>query len=442
MRRLSAFALVVACMFALSACGESAVLDASDTSQAPPPSEEPVTVFSCGGMEVALPSAFLDQLLVETEFPDAAESWKPLISVYEKTSFEEAQADFGGGCGFLFGLLAMDQAAFEQSVCSDSPGQEIFATDGERYYACTFPTDVQFYRSGRSGSGLLDHPDWPAWEALNEIGPAVQEDFLTRNGLSAYNETQLLEQPFTYVGNHVYLKYFPYLDVDGDKRPYRTLVLSQPVIQGEGGVWAVERWLDEYGCVYLYFPDTGKPAAEYYANLQAECDAGQHPELLTPAGAARTFIKNSFDREASPESFAECDGDTAAYTEANLRLRETVLDVMAGREVDGLELLNCMGRITEDNWGTLGRRMYGSEWWPPLRAALEAAAVGGNQQDRDRNLMAFSLAIQNSRADFQEAIGQLFQAQVSADPEAFAAALSEFSQEEQEYIQLYTGALQ
>nr|WP_325214996.1 hypothetical protein [uncultured Oscillibacter sp.] len=438
MRRLELFALVLAFLLTLSACGGT---EEPDAMRDPPPQDggEDVTLYDCGGLEVALPNEYLDQLRVDTDFPDAQESWKPLISVYEKASYEAAMEDFGGGGGFLFGFLEMDQAAFEQHIRSEASGLEVFATDGEHYYAYTHPTDVQFYRPGLGRSALMDHPDWKIWEELCEIGPAVQEDFLSRNSLSAYNGSQLFEQPFTYVGEHVYLKYYSAPIYDGEEQTFDILVLSQPASQGQGGIWAVERWLTEYGYVSLYFPDTGIPAAEYYSNLQSTCDAGERPELLTPVGAAQAFVKDYFGQDASPEDFEECDEAATTYIEANLRFRELVTDLMAGRDVDDMELLKYVGLVSEENLGILGRSAYASEWWPALRDALEAAAIGDGQQTRDRNMLAFFLTMQNNRMDHKEDLASILQTQAQADPGAFTAALAEFSEEDQTYILESTG---
>ena len=205
MRRFETFLLVLACLLTLSACGGET--DSQEPVQTPPPQDsgEDVTVYDCAGLEVALPNEYLDQLLVDTEFPDAEESWKPLISVYEKDSYEAAMEDFGGGGGLLFGFLAMDQAAFEQHISSDGSGIEVFATDGERYYAYTYPTDVQFYRS--DAESVPDHPDWPVWEKLCELGPQVREDFLTRNNLQSFSVQDFLGQ-LDGGADHVVLKYY------------------------------------------------------------------------------------------------------------------------------------------------------------------------------------------------------------------------------------------
>ena len=144
MRRLEVFTLALACLLTLTACGGGAEAPDAGRDPLPPDGGEDMTVYDCGGLSVALPTEHLDLLRVDTDFPDAEESWKPLISVYEKASYEAAMEDFGGEGGFLFGFLAMDQAAFEQHISSDGSGIEVFAADGERYYAYTYPTDVQF----------------------------------------------------------------------------------------------------------------------------------------------------------------------------------------------------------------------------------------------------------------------------------------------------------
>lgn len=298
MRRLEAFALVLACLLALAACGGET--DSPEPGPETPPRDGggDVTVFDCGGLEAALPSEYLDLLYVDTDFPDAEESWKPLISVYEKASYETAMEEYGGGGGFLFGFLVMDQAAFEQHISSDGSGIDVFATDGERYYAYTYPTDVQFCRPG--GEIDTESEDWKTWEKLCELGPLVREDFLTDNSLQSFSVQDFLGR-LDESGDHVVLKYFPDPAEDGGIC-YR-LFLRQPARPGEDGLWAVDWWLDEQDNQFFYFPDSGMPAAQYYARLQEKCDAGEHPELLTPLGAAQAFVGDCFGRESSPEDF-------------------------------------------------------------------------------------------------------------------------------------------
>lgn len=437
MRRFKAFALVLACLLTLAACGGET--DSRNPGPDAPPQDGggDVTVYDCGGLEAALPNEYLDQLRVDTDFSDGSESWKPLISVYEKASYEAAMEDFGGGGGFLFGFLVMDQAAFEQHISSDGSGIDIFATDGERYYAYTYPTDVQFYR--RDAESVPDHPDWPVWETLCELGPQVREDFLTRNNLQSFSVQDFLGQ-LDGGGDHVVLKYYPYFLKDGDTRIYDQLLLHQPARQGTGGLWAVDQWLDVWGSQYLYFPDSGKPAAEHYAELQVACDAGEHPELLTPAGAAAAFVSDYFGHETAEGSFEEAREVDHAYMERNVRLQDLMLDLeFRPEDVDGMDLLNCVGEATADNWGVLGRHMYGSDWFGPLMDAVAEAAVGEDQQDRDRAVMAVLLSTRDTRTDFRTPLSGVLQTQADADSAAFTTALAEFPEEDQAYILKSTG---
>lgn len=424
MRRLTAFTALLAFLLTLSACG------GKSSSQDPPSptavaSGPDVTLYNCGGLQVALPIGYQDLLLVETDFPETEEGWKPLISVYEKASVEAAQADFGDGSGFgfLFGFLCMDQAAFEQNISSDGSGIDIFAVRGERYYAYTYPTDVQFYRPG--GVIGTESDDWKTWEAMNDIGPLVRDDFLTRNSLQSFSVQDFLVQ-LADDGNHVFLKYYSYFLKDGDTRIYDTLLLHQPARQGEGGIWAVDQWLDEYGSQYLYFPDSGKPAAEYYAQLQEECDAGQHQELLTPAGAAAAFVEDYFGHEATEGSFEETPGINQMYMEVNRRLQQVTLDLMAGRDVEHMELLDCVAQASAGNWGVLGRNSYGSDWYAPLMNAVANAAIGTEQQRRDEAVLSFLLAAGDFQTDFRTPLNDVLKRQKEADLESFDAALASF----------------
>ena len=442
MRRLEAFALVLACLLTLSACGGETPGGTVDPENPPPypPFTGQNATFQCiDGLYIALPMEYSELLYVDSAFPDAGEGWKPLLSVYEKESYETAKEEYGGGGGFLFGFLVMDQAAFEQHISSDGSGIDVFATDGERYYAYTYPTDVQFCRPG----GVIDteSEDWKTWEKLNELGPLVREDFLTSNNLQSFSVQDFLGQPDE-GGDHVVLKYYPYFLKDGDARIYDQLLLRQPARQGEGGLWAVEQWLDVRGNQSLYFPDSGKPAAEYYADLQEQCDAGEHPELLTPAGAAAAFVEDYFGHETAEGSFEEIQEIDQGYMERNERLQELVLDLeFRPEDVDGMDLLSCVGEATADNWGVLGRFMYGSDWFNPLMDAVSNAAVGEDQQARTRAVMSFLLATRDARTDFRTPLTEILNAQGQADLQAFTAALAEFPEEEQTYIRFNTAIL-
>lgn len=441
MRRFLYFFLALTLLCTLTACGgQTRPAPAPEVPESPEQPEDPdgeYTVYNCGGIEIALPTEYLEQLIVDTDFPDAPESWKPLLSVYERASVEAAQRDWGSsdGVGFLFGVLAMNQAGYEQYLCEDGSGIEVVAADGAVYYAKTFPTDVQFYRAD---DGIdMETPDWKDWETLSQMDGPVIEDMIRRNGLTPYDSTEFFSRAFTWEGNHAYLQ----LCFEDGESPY-TLVLSQPVRQGEGGVWCVDRWMYEGANPILYFPDSGLPAAEYYALLQTACDSGEHPELLTPAGAAAAFVRDYFSFEPAEENLRPLDGEAEARAEADLRLREIVQKLRTGKDVEGTELLECLGRVGEDNWAALGMMEpvgLDGDWWPALLAALESAAVGGDQQAGNRDMMAFYLTIRDDLSQRREAVSALLQKQRAADGAAFAAALAEFAPEDQAYLKAAVG---
>ncbi len=305
MNRFASFSLVLSFLLTLTACGKNL----PDTRQPEePPQEdggEEVTVYHSGGVEMALPNRYANQLTVCTNEGEAENGFQTLFSVYETASLQAAEADFDdtNGFGFLFGFAALDQTALEQFLSTLPPGMDIFAQDENRYYAYTYPTDVQFYRRG--GEVDTGSEDWKNWQTLNDLGGEVQADLTGRNGLQPFTMDAFFEQEFTYDGDHVYLNYYPNFASGGDDQEFYTLVLSQPIRQGHEGIWCVERMLDATGQTYYYFPDSGKPAMEYYAELQEASGEGQYRELLTPLGAAKFFIQESgyFSGEAADESF-------------------------------------------------------------------------------------------------------------------------------------------
>ncbi|WP_308589058.1 hypothetical protein [uncultured Oscillibacter sp.] len=417
------------CLLLTAGCGRAADPPPAPEPDAPPAETLPPAEKAADprDMEIVLPEEYQELLLVTTDFPDGGANphWVQLLLVQEKASVEAARADgfSGEGDGVLFGISALDQTAFEQLCQGDGSGCEVFARDESWYYARTFPTDVRFYRSG--GTVDTQTEDWKTWERLSALGPQVSADIIQRNGLTPYSLQEFWNQPFTWEGDHAYVKYFRYFTFDGSKREYETLVLSQPARQGEGGIWCVERVYDEYGTVSLTIPAIDQPMADHYAALQAECDAGQHPELLTPLGAARAYILTPGYYNAPPaeESLELTDGPDGGYMETNRRMHELLSDLFFDRAVDGRELLDCAGSFTYDTWGVMGRRNYGSDWWTPLKKALAEAAVGPDQADRDRDMMNFYLSAYDPYA---EAVAGMLQAQRAADAETFDRVLGEF----------------
>ena len=341
-RLWAAALLVVALVFGAASCagksGAENTVQSPSTTVAPVTSETPSitpgsaepsseaktgeTLYEKFGLTIAIPNTYIDRLMVFTEPKWEMLDDTYLISVYEKQSYEESLKDYGGedGAGFLFSIARYTQAQYEQFLSSDGSGQSFFARDDTYYYGWFTATDVQFYRSG--GEINTESDDWKSWTELWERCGDIKADFITRNQLTAYDDSEFWDREFTYDGAHLYMTYYPYYayqdtaeaqgftwqDVD------YTLVLSQPATQGDKGIWCVERWFDnKYGNLYYEFPyESAQAAADYYAALQSAADSGGDTSMRSPVNAALAFVKQHFDHQAATtDSFKSVAGEPA-----------------------------------------------------------------------------------------------------------------------------------
>jgi beta-lactamase regulating signal transducer with metallopeptidase domain len=134
------------------------------------------------------------------------------------------------------------------------------------------------FSNAGSGPKFLGHIYWGAFADFST--PATQE-----TALREFLEGKELLPPETYPGAHIVVK-FPLSSGETCQ-----LFLSQPVVQGEHGIWCVERWMSN-GAVYYVMPDTDVLIADYYEELQNEIDQGHKPGLRDPLQVAINFIKN------------------------------------------------------------------------------------------------------------------------------------------------------
>ena len=411
-----------------------AVWDAAEAESGQEPAQtgaEAMAVYETAGIRIALPSDLIPQLLVEV--PQACGEESPhsltLMTVREKASAEAAEADFGSGegFGFLFGISRLDQTALEELLQYDIPGCAVFATDGTHYYALTTPTDVQFHRSG---DALYDVEELRAWHSLCALAESVPADLIVRNDLTPYDHRDLYEAAFTYSGTHSYVNYYPYFTADGSYDNFETLVLSQPVTQGVGGIWCVERIIDAHGNTSLIFPQQDIPAAKWYAARQAAHDAGTESHLLMPLDAAEEFLRSSgrTTGNSAEGSLEETSSMDEEYIEANRNLDRVLPSLLTGSGTEEADLLACLAAFRDDTWAFMGRSYYGSDWWPPLLSAVEHAAIGEGQEARCAALQNFYLT---SCGRYEEALRPLLRAQFESAPEAANAALSVRSEAEQ-----------
>ena len=279
----AAVAITLVLAIGLTAC--AAVLDAQPTASSRPVSDpealldDPNLYQLSNGLTVALPADLTDDLLVQTP-----EEGNTFFSVYDKRSYEA-----GGGAemdmGWIFSLARYDQTEFEESLVTDNSGRTFIAREDGWYYAWLFPTDVRFYSEAEDQTG-----DLAIWTKLNDRLPEeIFADFLSRNGLESFDESEIYHDGCFWDSEHVYVRY------EGTESV--TLLMSQPANQGEGGIWCVEGlFYNGYGSSVRVLPlNTGLPAAEYYAGIQKEADEGHRTDLLTPEGAAMDWLATRYD---------------------------------------------------------------------------------------------------------------------------------------------------
>ncbi|MFA5528560.1 MAG: M56 family metallopeptidase [Peptostreptococcales bacterium] len=118
--------------------------------------------------------------------------------------------------------------------------------------------------------------------------------------LRAFLEGKGLLPRETYAGNHVVVK-FPLSTGETSQ-----VLLSQPVIQGEEGIWCPERWMDGNGNVYYITPNTDGLISDYYQELQNDYDNGEKIGLGEPLRVALDWINNDLGQhvfldELSPQ---------------------------------------------------------------------------------------------------------------------------------------------
>lgn len=90
----------------------------------------------------------------------------------------------------------------------------------------------------------------------------------------------------TYKGNHILMK-FPLSTGETCQA-----LLSQPVVQGSKGIWAVERWMDGNGTIYHTYPETDIKMGDYYKSLQQQFEKGENLSLGDFKEVGYDFIRN------------------------------------------------------------------------------------------------------------------------------------------------------
>lgn len=456
---LLAVCVATGCTFtgAKSAASSSKSASAEKQSAKSYTPQEAMQVYKCGDIQIGIPKKYLSQLTIDTT-QHSDESGTMLINVSETASIKAAEKDGykdDGGYGNLFYILRLTRAQYEQTLAFEYPGLTVIGytgTDsghhytfpgGKYYYACVTPTDVRYYRS-KDTSLDPESADFKNWGTLCEMNQTVIRDILGRNGLTPCDAADgAAHQTYTYDSKHAFVRYYCYYTKDGSRAEYDTLVLSQPAKQGKGGIWCVERVLDEYGQTQLLFPGGKKTTASYYAALQKQCDAGKQQALLDPMSVAKRYVTTcgSYNDTPVDGSFRQVKKINRAYMHTNETARSLVSRIVydSGTVRDSA-LLTCFGSFTADNWGVLGRGgFYPDDWWTPLQKALAKAAVGDDQDFRDESILHLYLSYPKNSGVIVSGLTAILQKQVQADRAAFSTALGKFSAEDQARVRALPG---
>ena len=128
---------------------------------------------------------------------------------------------------------------------------------------------------------------------------SAEGDFSTISGyetaLRIFLEGKKMLPNETFKGNHVIVK-FPLSTGETSQ-----LFLSQPAVQGNNGIWCVERWMDGTGNLYYYTPKTDSRISDYYKELQKQSDDGHITSLLNPLQVAFDYINNELGQNVQTD---------------------------------------------------------------------------------------------------------------------------------------------
>ena len=217
-----------------------------------------------------------------------ARNWESgAMTAYWLTADYENRGN-GGQDGFLLGTYVLTRGQYERiflnALGDESGSWRCVGRDDRYYYAYSTLTDPTY---AQKNAALFS----ATYGALQQW---VAETMLAQDGVTpnGYEEVAVERARIAYPGAHMDAQYYPYAEIDGSRDVAYQLLLSQPVRQGEGGVWCVERWKPEENDVRPVYPDSAGSAADYYAQLQEDADAGKADWALDPMQVSVAFARS------------------------------------------------------------------------------------------------------------------------------------------------------
>ena len=253
----------------------------------PENTESDIVSVEYGDLVMNIPKNIMDLVTIKEGVSSDNPHMTNLFDISETASIEAGQKMHPGedwGDGWLFGISIVDQIGFEELVGIDIPGYTILAQNDDKYYIYTHPTDVRLMRENNDYSVGMEE-----WTMLCEWAESMKDTIIEDNDLLPVS---ILDMDYTYDSEH---KYFEYKD----DYTRNIIVLSQPVQQGEKGIWCIERIEEYYDSQIMYtrliFPISmgiDKTAHQYYVELQEKVDNGESLDALNYGKVLEEFISS------------------------------------------------------------------------------------------------------------------------------------------------------
>ena len=268
--------LLIVIALALTACGRSAS-PPTEPHETYIPIAAPATAYDYAG-------SFIQTLIQEFDRPHI-EIAETRIDRFEKIAeYDHPTSGIIELWAFNFSL----RVEYELFVRWSGPNAQP-CPDGWAHQSGVLGDVISHLVFARRGDDLdlLGPISWATGiHAPNEETPWTTEILLIK-----FLEYKNLLLPVMFPGNHS----FVYVRMQEDV--YMRFMLSQPVTQGDGGIWAIERWQNfaHWGSNSVFFDhpqcDTST-IAEFYAEQQRRFDAGLEPYLGSPGAVVRAFLQD------------------------------------------------------------------------------------------------------------------------------------------------------